>query len=52
LCFKVQIITGGKFDINYLKYNIGNHMNPIRKIDEIRRAYLKWCSYQIQIYKF
>ena len=50
---KVKKITGDdEFDINSLKqYYTGKHIQiweyPISKKDEIRIAYLKWCSYQI-----
>jgi len=56
--FKVKNITSdGEFDINSLEqYYTGKHIQiweyPISKKDEIRRAYIKWCSYEIQLQNF
>jgi len=55
---KITKMTGDdEFDINSLEqYYTGKHIQiweyPISKKNEIRRAYLKWCSYQIQLQNF
>jgi len=51
--FKVQKIIGEKFHINSLERDPGKCLQiweyPMSQRDEIRRAYLKWGPYQMQL---